>query len=253
MEKYEVLLNEIKEYLNKDEINYNTNNEIISAYDLYNIMNEELEGLRNITINSKINKKLRALSLLNLFSEQDFNSYTEGNDKTCTIFFQKSHSFEDFCNYLKVNKDNGINELYFSEDKNHCNKIFYNFVKNNYNLVLETLQTLENYVELLGNLNFNVFDYKETQIDDSLFKVKLKINCTGVVEYEISILDNHELFEEYNKKWYKREGVYEFANKNAELVLKRIAISPYELEEPFKNLYDKHKEKENVKILRMKK
>ena len=41
MEKYDILLNEIKDYINNDEINYNTNNEIISAYDLYNIINEE--------------------------------------------------------------------------------------------------------------------------------------------------------------------------------------------------------------------
>ena len=89
MEKYEILLNEIKEYLNKDEINYNTSNEIISAYDLYNIINEELKGLRDITINSKINKKLKALTLVNFFSEQYFNSYIIGDEETCTIFFPK--------------------------------------------------------------------------------------------------------------------------------------------------------------------
>jgi len=249
MEKYDILLNKIKKYLNKNEINYNTNNEIISAYDLYNIINEELEGLRNITVNSKINKKLRTLALFKFFSELDFNSYVIGDEDTCTIFFQKSHSFEDFCTALKVCKDNNVNEIYFGEDKNHCNKIFYKFVKNNYNLILETLQTMEDYVKLLGNLD--LFYHKTTNIKDSLFKVKLEINSKGVVEYEISILDTNELFEEYNKKWYKREGIYEFANKNAEAILKRMSVSPYELKEPFKKLYDKHKEKENVKVLRM--
>ena len=249
MEKYDILLNEIKEYLNKDEINYNTNNEIISAYDLYNIINEELKGLRDITINSKINKKLKALTLVNFFSEQYFNSYIIGDEETCTIFFQKSHSFEDFCTALKVCKDNNVNEIYFNEDKNHCNKIFYKLVKNNYNLILETLQSMEDYAELLGNLD--LFYHKTTNIKDSLFKVKLEIDRNGVTKYNISILNSHELFEEYDKKWYKREGIYEFATKNSEAILKRIAVSVDELEEPFKNLYEKHKEKENVKVLRM--
>ena len=71
MDNYNILLNEINEYLKCDEVDStNTNNEIISAYDLYNIVNDELEGLRDITINSKINKKLRSINIFkNLSSE----------------------------------------------------------------------------------------------------------------------------------------------------------------------------------------
>lgn len=250
MEKYDILLNEIKDYLNKEEINYNTNNEVISAYDLYNIINEELKGLRDITIDSKINKKLRALSLAKIFSETSLNSSIRGNSQTCTIVFEKSKQYEPFSEVLRVNKDNGIDEIYFDKEKYWNNKSFYNFVKRNYDLILETLQTFEKYVELLGKLEISY--YQSTKIYDDLFKVLLSINENGVVKYEIFILNNHELFEEYNKKWYKREGIYEFANKNAEEILKRIPVSPDELEEPFKSIYYKHKEKQNNKVKTLK-
>ena len=110
---------------------------------------------------------------------------------------------------------------------------------------------MEDYVGILGNLDNSY--YKNIELEDSLFKIELEIKNNGITNYKISILDSHELYEEYNKNWYKREGIYEFANNNAEEILKRMPVSPYELEEPFKSIYCKHKEKENnnIKTLKM--
>ena len=214
MEKYDTLLDEIKEYLNKDEINYNTNNEIISAYDLYNIINKELEGLRNIQISSQINKRLKNFFIFN--SSTNFYTKLMGDESTCTLCIEESMYDEPYVEFLNIYKDKDINEIYMNKEENCFNKKMFKFMKKNYNLILETLQTLEDYVELLGNLN--TCYYRNTEIKDDLFKIEFQINYMGVVEYKISILDTNDLFEEYNKKWYKREGIYEFANNNVESI-----------------------------------
>lgn len=248
MEKYDILLNEIKEYLNKEEINYNTNNEVISLYDLSKILTDELEGLKNIKVDSKINKKLN--SFFNLNFSSNYYSRISGDENTCTICIEKTEYDEPWTEFLHIHKDKGINEIYLAEEQTCSNKKIFKFVKKNYNLILETLQTLEDYVELLGNLNDSYFE--TTEFEDSLFKVKLALKNKGIINYEISILENHELFEEYNKKWYKREGIYEFVDKNVADILKRISVSPEELEGPFKNIYYRYKEKEKEKIKTLK-
>ena len=248
MEKYDILLNEIKDYLNKDEINYNTNNEIVSLYYLFKILQDELEGLKNIKTDSKINRKLNSFFSFNFSS--NYYSKISGDDKTCTICIEESEYDEPFTEFLHIHKDKGINEIYLSEEQTCFNKKIFRFVKKNYNLLLETLQTFEDCVELLGNLDDTY--YRITEIEDSLFKIKLIITNKGIINYEISILENHDLFEEYNKRWYKREGIYEFVDKQAPAIFKRIAVSPDELEEPFKSIYYKHKEKQNNKTKTLK-
>lgn len=250
MEKYEILLNEIKKYLNKEEINVNTNNEIISLYNLTKILMEELEGLKNIKTDSKINKKLNSF-FMTRFSDSFF-SEINGDENTCTICIKATEHYEPWSEseVLRIHKDKGIDEIYLSEEQTCFNKKIFKFVKKNYNLILETLQTLEDYVELLGNLDNSYCE--TTEFRDSLFKVKVAIKNNGIINYEISILDNHELFEEYNKKWYKREGIYEFVDKNVADIFKRIPVSPYELDEPFKSICFKHKEKENAKVKTLK-
>lgn len=244
MDNYNILLNEIKEYLNRDEVNSeNANNEIISLFDLYNIINGEFEGLRNITINSKINKKLSLPTKINIFSNKQLTSYIHGNEKNCRINFKKIKYFGDGDCSLKIYKDKGVNDIYFDREKSHHNREFYNFIKRNYNLILETLQTLEDYVELLGKFNSNSIDFS-----DDLFKVKLSFNLDGEVNYSVSIRSDHCLAEEYSKKWYQRENICDFANKHKEEILKRIPISPYELKEPFKKIYYNHKEKNNTDV-----
>ena len=252
MEKYDRLLNEIKDYLNKEEINgENFKNEIISLYDLYNILNDELEGLRNITINSQINKKLNSLYYKYRFKNIFYGEIKADKNKSEIKIKDKSSCNPDniFHNWyeLTVFKDKNIDEIYFSDKKDNINKYLYVFIRKNYDLILETLTTAEYYVDLLGKLT-----YFTSTFSDDLFVVKLSINEKGEVIVNVEIKKEHELYDEFYKNWYKRENIYDFTNNHKEEILKRIPVLPYTLKEPFKNIYDLQNEKKSQKVKKLK-
>lgn len=248
MENYDILLNEIKEYLNKEEVsNYETNNKVISLYDLYSAINSELEGLVNITQNSKIYKKINGIR--SFFSEKDYFVVLSGDENKSQIEFQEKHDDNNFTIY----KDRNINEVYFSDSKNCSNKHLFNFVKSNYNLILKTLSILEDYIDLLGKINTYTCD-KYMYFEDDLFRVCLSYNKFGIVNVDIKLCNNHKLYDEYSKNWYKRENICDFAKKNQDEILKRILVSPHTLNEDFKKIYNKTlertKQPQKVKTLR---
>ena len=125
MENYEILLIEIKKYLTREEIvKENINNEVISAYDLYNIISEELEELRSIMINSKIDKKLKLYKFFKSLREKQIYTFlTEDNNKNALYFCEHDSYFNDESVELIVYKDINVDDIYFSKSKNHHNKI----------------------------------------------------------------------------------------------------------------------------------
>jgi len=213
MDNYNILLNEIKEYLKKDEVDKtNTCVEIISAYDLYHIVNNELEGLRNITINSKINKKIKD-SFIKSFMTSKFH-YTRlraSNDKTILVICERGYSnkLERYYNdeIVLVIKDRNINDIYINNLNDEDNKQIHKFIKKNYNLILETLSIREYYYDLLKQY-MGFFN-----ISDDLFTAKLFYTGDGEVNVDINIADNHKFQSEYSKKWYKRESISDFVEK----------------------------------------
>ena len=224
MENYDILLNEIKDYLKKEEVNgENCENEIISLYDLYNIVNDELKELRNITINSKINKELKKTTLARIISQRKYNTSIIANQDISKIIVEMRNEYSiNWWNILTIYKDKNVDELYFSQEIDSFKKPFSNFIKKHYDLILSTLTTAEYYVNLLGELKF--FSIK---FSDELFSAILIIEKSGEVKVDIEILKEHKLYDEFYKKWYKRENISDFTNKQRDEILKRIPVIPY--------------------------
>ena len=85
MDEYLKLKNEIDEYFYLEDINENSN--VISIFTLYNILNEEFKGIRDIfSFKEKINKDLNA---------------NNRNNKT------------KICNSISVDVNNDKDEFYF--------------------------------------------------------------------------------------------------------------------------------------------
>ena len=122
------------------------------------------------------------------------------------------------------------------------NKQIHKFIKKNYNLILETLSIREHYYDLLQQ--YMGFFY----ISDDLFTAKLFYTTNGEVSVDINIVDNHEFKSEYSKKWYKRESISEFVEKNKDEVLKRILVPVNNLNGGYDKLYETYKEKNNQKV-----
>lgn len=244
MDNYDLLLNEIKLFLSQEEIKeQDTNVEVISLYDLYSIINKELEELRNITQDSELNKKIKKSKLYTSLFNKSFSSRVAARKEDSSIdlvmYFDK-HYWTTFTIY----KDKGSDQLRLSQAKNENNKCFYNIIKKHYDLIMEILNKLENYVELLGDLTIN-----ESSYTYNLFNVELNFDYNGNVKFKININKNHKLSSEYNKVWYKREIICDFVQRHQEDILKRLPISIYELTGNFKVLYEEYmKKNENAKV-----
>lgn len=239
MDNYEILLNEINDYLNKREINNeDASSEIISLYDLLKIVDNELQDFRNILTNSLLSKKLKLASKLSPFVNECSITVDTYRENPCINFRQK----HDYYNPFKIFKGKNINDIYFGNYHNNKEgKFFKNFVKKNYDTILETFQVIEEYIELLGSIN----TFSSTFIDN-LFKIEISIYSEGEVRFILSLNQEHPLKEEYKKQWYQRENICDYVERNKAEILKRFSVVPRNLEEPFNKIYNKSKEKQAI-------
>lgn len=252
-DNYELLMDEINQFLTKNEVDSSsTLIEIVSLYDLCNILKFGLEDLEKIYINSKLEKEFRKYNKRRNF----FSFGVKSSDVNFDFIKQKSaiylHSFVygKGSENLSIIKDKNNNDIYFDCKENKENKHLYDFVRKNYDLIMESLETLEEYQSLIGELPI------EMMVENQLFNIKLKINEDGRLITKIEINKNHELYNESLKNWYGRENISEYIEKHTDEILKRILINPYEMEESFKIIYDKSKidqqlSKQKVKKIRL--
>lgn len=245
MDNYKKLLNEINDYLNKKEINNDdTSCEIISLYDLLKIVDSELENFRNILTNSLLFKKLKLASKLSPFVNECSITVDTYRENPCINFRQKHYYYNPF----EIYKEKNIDDIYFGNySNNREGKFFKNFVKKNYDTILETFQVIEDYIELLGSL-----DIFSSTFTDDLFEIEITIYIDGEVRFKIDLNKKHTLKEEYTKQWYQRENICDYVGRNKAEILKRFSVIPRNLEKPFYNIYNKYKEKEELESEKIK-
>lgn len=250
MESYDILLNEIKQFLNREEVSSeNTNNEVISMHDLYKSINNELEDLRKLSeTNSSLTKKLK--NFMNFyFGATGEDKFYPGFKQVVKIYGDMKISSIIFCNdmySLKVNKDRSGYDIYISEPLSKENKSIYKFIKRNYEIIVETLDKIEKYVELVGIIDETNKEYEMNFLNE-LFNGTLLYDKNGIVKVNINISAKHPLYDEYYKNYYKKQSVHEFVNESMEEILKRIPISPYQIDSNFFNIYNQNKETEKEK------
>lgn len=255
MDNYNLLLNEINEFLKSNiEVDNNANVEVISMYDLYSAIESELEELRELLKeNSKLYKKFIRTK------EFTLRNYKYDIYYNCGIQNIEIEGYENFVNiYISVceeknkiyiTKTRGIDDIYISEEKNKGNKFIYDFTKNNYDYIMEIVTKIEEYVGLIGVITKEPHEHNMSN-SNNLFIIHLNYNTKGNVNLEIGINENHPLASEYSKNWMKRERICDYANKHKIDILKRMMINIFEIPENFKKIYDNHieKTKQNPKV-----
>lgn len=230
-ENYDVLLDEINSFLKQETVDpKNTLIEIISAYDLYNIINNELSLLREISLNPELGKKFKKFNFFKGKEHFDVSLLTESN-RTHIILGGKGLLT------LSIFKDIDTNDIYFDEEENKYNKEMYKFVRKYYDLIMQTFQVLEEYHRVRR------FKTKELVLYYDLFKVIMKYDDYGRVKLDLAITKKHKLYDEYSKKWYGRENISDYVERNKDEILKRLPVEPFALPESFKTIYDKYNEK----------
>lgn len=220
MNNYETLINEIKEFVNKKEID----NDLwfCSLYSLYTTINNGFKGYRDITKNSKIQQLLKEIPML---AKTKINF--DNDDKTVYVRLLDSKNVVR----ATICKDKNVNKIYF---KNKSNDIYYNFIDKNQNLFFETLIIYEEYISIIKNIKSEK-TYLTDCLLEPLFRSVLSYNSFGDVDITLEI--NQDYIEDYIYDKNEKNFICDFVNQNKEKIFKRFEVPLLFLESPFDDLY----------------
>lgn len=240
MEQYELIKTEIDKILNSNEVTYDGT--YISAYELKNIISDELKNLYQIFDNeTNIVKSINKKNLISkLFNTQNLPKL----DYICFETKEKGHQEMDFVfkernNYTKVIRINKMpknDNLFFNYDK--ITEKERNFVMKNIIYIINTFNIIEYYYE---NFEINIApNYIKSDINQdfeySILNISYKFQNSPKI---IISLSNKELNKTFNTDWLSRENLKNYTYKNINELLKRIPIKVEELNNSYQKIVNK--------------
>jgi len=234
MDEYVRLKNEIDKYIEKDEIELS--NDVISAHDLYMLVDDSLKELREIQFDSNFQKEINKRNML---------------DRTIKIFKKKKSCLNDRCTFimascdgkkssitfefqtggdlsreyfLDVCKDTNNDEIYFSGY--NADKLF---VERFYDKISEYFATLEKFNALFLDKIGTFGSVTNQTFSDGFFDVNLSYDSYGRVKIETNINKLSDQENIYKRQWAKRTSLSDYVDENQENILKKIPINISEL------------------------
>lgn len=235
MRKYERLASRIEEYKIKEDVV--ETEEVISALDLYNIVNNRFAKLRDIVISEELKNKINSDNKGFIQFERNINGINTCLNSECN------------CIVPSISADKITINFYFSKGKIVLSKgidspevNFASYVKkdilflvNYYNDIMELFQMLEDYQKLLYNSEKKIENQRNISLKTDCFDIAISCNDRGIVS--CNILDR----EEGNINSY-------VTDINRSVILSKISVQKSGLPPLFKQILEERK-KSNVKKL----
>lgn len=260
MKKYDKLLQEIK--LIEKQPDIIDNEEVISLYSFYNIINDGFEDLRSVIDKDYINnleKRLRKYYFNKLSLTEKLKFY---KDYSASIIFgnddiiNSSISTWTYCSELnegtrvpetKICINHATNEWYFKDcyrDNILVEKFYDDFEKifnvlGKYSISKNDFAYTKNNREVYSNV-FNGF----------LFKAWIETN--GYLSVDIYPEESTDLVE-YNKLWYLKPSIKEIVENEKLDILKKVPVSINDLPYFFKDYVSKYYKGINTLIRKLEK
>lgn len=232
MASYNEILEELKNTLQKDDVE--SNEEQISLYDLFNIINSKFELLRSVTQNKKL------FTSKQVFHRKKFRPndiIIKDNILKIEICFAY---YLDYI-YFKVCYDMNSKDIFF-EGHESMEKDIVNFIKK--------------YNEELINI-FSILEifHREEGLREQINKYSLffkyyvfKIICDkkGIVDLNVHISSQEEEIKDiYERKYYDKKDLYEILGESKFELSKKLMIDVNSLETPIKELVYKYMSSSN--------
>ena len=255
MDEYTRLLTKLSEYLNKPNVeSTECTNDIISAYDLYCIVDEKLQELRDVQFDStfvdEINKDNTVIKKVGHI----FKKRVPYNEKKCTTDMVEhngkrgvitlgftSNKARFGVEYIDIIRDVDSDEIYFG--KYASDKII---VERYYDRLTNIFDTLEKFQALYqSGIGSSGTTQKQT-FSDSFLDVDFSYDSYGRTSIDIRINKEADKEEIYSREWYQRKSLSTFVDENKEDFLRRIPINVSELNHTCKTIVEEYKEKQNV-------
>jgi len=253
MAEYTRLRKELESYFEMSDVELNENQ--ISAYDLYKIVNDKLHELRKIqfesTFKDEINKGfIITKKVSKLFKKEESSTgkrcttvMTANNCKTSTITFgfSKSNHIID-TEYLTICRDIDSDEIYFDK-YSFVDKAF---VMKHYDCISETFNTLEEFSKLFQGGVGTGGNGAQQVFTDGFLEITLSYDSYGRIDTDIKIDEKEDKEDIYNRDWLKRKKLSEYVFENKETILRKIPINIDELNYTTKTIVEGYLSKINV-------
>lgn len=224
-DEYTRLKLKLEEYLIQPDVNLSK--DIISAYDLYQIVDNKLQELRDIKLGddfkNEINKGHIIRKVSSLFKKNDTCTNRLCTKITASSNGQKSSIFlcfgtPDYISYksfLDICKDKDSDEIYF-ENYN----VDKTFVEKHYERINKIFDKLEEFSSLYQNNNGGKQD-----LSDDFFDITLEYDSFGRTNIYIKISQYEDKEKIYEREWLKRQKLSDFVLENKEAILSKIPIN----------------------------
>lgn len=249
MDAYTKLMTTITSKYDCDQVEQSEN--VISLYDLVAILDKEMEPLRKIKMEDGFRKKINAdrtiFQRVGLFKKEAIINkkceyvYTDasGDRSSITIGFG---SVPKIVEVIELRKDFGSEEIYFSSFSKKDREFVNKYISDIYEIfgVLEEYGGLFPYENDKGRLNAC------QEFGDGLFDVSVSIDSFGRVTPTLVLCKGLGLEQIYAREWCSRESIATYVNNMQDDILKRIPIEISNLNESFKTLVERSKDKENT-------
>lgn len=245
MDEYTRLENEIKSYFQMPDVVRDS--DTISAYDLYNIINNKFDELRRVIDTSSFFKEIKKNNniLRTLIKKIKKEPAVEAYCEYILIMRTKKGTeiyFGGIC--MSICKEDNSDELYFGEYNNCLDR---EFINRYYNKLIEIFTVMEEFNNLFNSGNNRKENFKPQIFSDSFLDVELSLFNNGEVEVSISINSKEDPNNLFNRKWYNRDTLASIIEDNKMELLKKIPIEISSLNCLCKNVLE---EKSKVKCLK---
>lgn len=260
MDNYEKLLKEINLFLQENEVE--NSEDVISLYELYNVMNKEFIHLKKLDkIDQTFREKLNSFKSL-LFGRRDAffvkNFYCIdilADEKLSKITFSNSDCEDSDAFYkISVIKDKNNRDVYLDKKIDNSNKYIYKFIVKNFEFILDTLCKIEKYYELIGKVSNDENHIINFEGDNNFLYYKISYDKTGWINLYTNVSSKHPLYEEVNKTYLSKQSIHKYLKEKNVDILKRIPININELPIDILNIYEEGKDyirdKEFVKTIK---
>lgn len=229
MDEYEKMMQELEQYLAREDIE--DTNEVISAYSLYEIVDDGFEKLRNIyndwDFRQQINTdKVQTIKKGFIFKKTTSVIQNECERVSTTADYKTAQMhirFEYYNHTIILCKDRNSQEIYFDK----YSKIDKDFISKYYDYIMETFRIAEEYVDLIGGpigSSRNDSSIQPQNFPVSFFYIALEYTRSGEVSIDIIVDSEKDPDGIAKREWYNRKKIIDYISENETELLKKIPI-----------------------------
>lgn len=250
MDKYTELMQKIQSQYSGEEVEQTDN--IISLYDLYTILKEEMEQLNKIKTGKDLQNKINAdrtfFKRMGLFKRQaDIDKkcigvYTDIGETRSEIMFSFENKQSALGTHLSLYKDLDSDELYFGDFSLKDRGFVEKYLSDIYGIyaILESYGTLFPYEKEKGRQSL------KQGFDDGVLSVTITCDTYGRVSGQIFPSKGVDTDNLYTRAWYTRQTIASYVEENSADILSKIPVEISSLNEVYRKLVEDNLAKKNA-------